>query len=210
MLNVLLVDDHEIVREGLKRVLSQALSEVSFFESGTGQSAMDTVRKEDIHIAILDINLPDKDGLELLKEIKLHRPSLPVLILSLYEERQYALRALKSGASGYLTKEMAGESLAAAVQKVLRGGIYISPALAERMGRDLIGQGSELPHETLSDREYEVLRLLSKGKSLTEIAGMLSLSDKTISTYRARMLQKLRLKTNAALIRYSLDHGLVE
>jgi two-component system, NarL family, invasion response regulator UvrY len=210
MLNVLLVDDHEIVREGLKRVLSQALNEATFFESGTGQSAMDTVRKEEIHIAILDINLPDKDGLELLKEIKLLRPSLPVLILSLYEERQYALRALKSGASGYLTKDMAGESLATAVQKVLRGGIYISPALAERMGRDLIGQGSELPHEALSDREYEVLRLLSKGKSLTEIAGMLSLSDKTISTYRARMLQKLKLKTNAALIRYSLDHGLVE
>lgn len=210
MLNVLLVDDHEIVREGLKRVLSQALSEVSFFESGTGQGALDAVRKEDIHLALLDINLPDKDGLELLKEIKLLRPTLPVLILSLYEERQYALRALKGGAAGYLTKEMAGDSLVSAVQKVVRGGIYISPALAERMGRDLIGQGYELPHEALSDREFEVLRLLSKGKSLTEISDILSLSDKTVSTYRARMLQKLKLKTNAALIRYSLDHRLVE
>ncbi|MDZ4855464.1 MAG: response regulator transcription factor [Nitrospirota bacterium] len=210
MLNVLLVDDHEIVREGLKRVLSLSLSEVSYFESGTGQGALDAMSKEEIQIAILDINLPDKDGLELLKEIKLLRPSVPVLILSLYEERQYALRALKGGAAGYLTKDMAGESLAAAVQKVLRGGIYISPSLAERMGRDLIGQGEALPHEALSDREYEVLRLLSEGKSLTEIAGMLSLSDKTISTYRARMLQKLKLKTNAALIRYALDHQLVE
>ena len=210
MLNVLLVDDHEIVREGLKRVLSLSLSEVSYFESGTGQGALDAMSKEEIQIAILDINLPDKDGLELLKEIKLLRPSVPVLILSLYEERQYALRALKGGAAGYLTKDMAGESLAAAVQKVLRGGIYISPSLAERMGRDLIGQGEALPHEALSDREYEVLRLLSEGKSLTEIAGMLSLSDKTISTYRARMLQKLKLKTTAALIRYALDHQLVE
>lgn len=210
MLNVLIVDDHEIVREGLKRVLSQSLSEVTFVDAGTGQSALDAVHKQELHIAILDINLPDKDGLELLKEIKLLRPNLPVLILSLYEERQYALRALKGGAAGYLIKEMAGELLAAAVQKVLRGGIYISPALAEHMGRDLIGQGNALPHEALSDREYEVLRFLAKGKTVTEIAEVLSLSDKTVSTYRARMLQKLNLKTNASLIRYALDHRLVE
>ena len=210
MLKILTVDDHMIVREGLQRVLSQALGEVTFGESGTGQGALDAVRKEEWSVVILDINLPDKDGLELLKEIKLLRPNLPVLILSLYEERHYALRALKSGASGYLTKEMAGELLAAAVHKALRGGVYISPTLAERMGRDLIGQGDASPHEALSDREYEVLRQLALGKSVTEISEVLSLSDKTISTYRARLLKKLRLKTNAALIRYALDHKLIE
>jgi two-component system, NarL family, invasion response regulator UvrY len=210
MLNVLIVDDHAIVREGLKRVLSESSGETTFTESSTGQGALDAVRREEFHIAVFDINLPDKDGLELLKEVKLIRPSLPVLILSLYDERHYALRALKGGASGYLTKETAGESLAAAVQKVLRGGIYISPTLAERMGRDLIGQNESLPHEALSDREHEVLRLLAKGKTVTEISDLLSLSDKTISTYRARMFQKLKIKTNAALIRYALDHQLVE
>ncbi len=210
MLSILLVDDHTVVREGLKRVLSESLEGASFLEAGTGRSALDAVRDNEIHVAVLDINLPDKDGLELLKEIKLLKPALPVLILSLYEEHHYALRALKNGAAGYLTKEAASESLTAAVLKVLRGGIFISPTLAERLGRELTGQKETTPLDSLSDREHEVLRLLAKGKSGTEIADILSLSIKTVSTYRTRMLEKLNLTTTAALIRFALDHKLVE
>lgn len=210
MSNILIVDDHSVVREGLIRVLSHSIGDATFGEAGTGQGALDAVQKQPWDLAILDINLPDKDGLETLKEIKLCKPNLPVLILTLYDERHYALRALKSGAAGYLTKDTAGELLATAVQKVLRGGVYISPTLAEWMGRSLVGQSESLPHEILSDREYEVLRLLAKGKSVSEISEMLSLSDKTISTYRTRMLQKLKLKTTAALIRYALDHKIIE
>ena len=208
MLNVLLVDDHSIVREGVKRVLDGALGKASCVECSTGQGGLDAVRKQTFDLVILDINLPDKDGLELLKEIKLLKPDLPILILSLYEERHYALRALKGGAAGYMTKEHAGEALPQAVQQILRGGIYISSTLAERLGRDLIGRGESQSHEALSDREQEVLRLLAKGKGVVEIADMLSLSDKTISTYKARLHKKLKLKTTAALIRYAIDHEL--
>lgn len=206
----MIADDHSVVREGLIRVLSRSIHDVTFGEACTGQGALDAVRRQAWDLVILDINLPDRDGLEMLKEIKLLKPNLPVLILSFYEERHYALRALKSGAVGYLTKDIAGELLATAVQKVLHGGVYISPTLAEWMGRGLIGQGEILPHEALSDREYEVLRFLAKGRSVTEIGELLSLSDKTISTYRARVLEKLKLKTTAALIRYALNQKIVE
>jgi len=210
MPTILITDDHSVVREGLIRVLSRSIHDATFGEACTGQEALDAVRKQTWDLVILDINLPDRDGLEMLKDIKLLKPNLPVLILSLYEERHYALRALKSGAVGYLTKDSAGELLATAVQKVLSGGVYISPTLAEWMGRGLIGRSENLPHEALSDREYEVLRLLAKGRGVTEIGEMLSLSDKTISTYRGRILAKLNLETTAALIRYALDHKIIE
>ncbi|MBX3237756.1 MAG: response regulator transcription factor [Nitrospiraceae bacterium] len=212
-LRILLADDHAIVRQGLKQLLEQELVSVQFSEVETGQGLMQAGQNHPWDLAIIDINLPDKNGLDALKEIKILRPELPVLILTLYPEAQYATRALRAGAAGYLTKSTAPAEITLAVDKVLAGGRYISASLAERLADELTRRATPAPtalHELLSDRELEVLRWIARGKTVTEIADQLSLSFKTVSTYRARLLEKLHLNTTADLIRYALDHHLVE
>lgn len=208
MIRILLADDHAVVRRGLKQIILEDLGQAVVGEVATGQGVLDSVRKESWDAIVLDISLPDKNGLDVLKEVKALRPSLPVLIFSTGLEDQYAVRALKAGAAGYLAKEIAEEELVAALKKVLQGGIYVSPSLAERLAGDASGKADSEPHHALSDREIEVLRLLAKGKTVSDIADQLSLSVTTISTYRARLLAKLKLKSTAALIRYALDHKL--
>ena len=210
MLRFLVADDHPIVRRGLKEVLADGFSGATIQEAETGQAALAAVRAEDFNAMILDLNLPDKPGLEVLKETKALRPGLPVLILSLHPEEQYALRALKAGAAAYLTKERAPDELLLALRKVLEGGRYVTSTLAEQLAGAIAGEQPDQEHHKLSDRELEVLCLLGQGKSVTDIAEHLSLSVKTVSTYRSRLLEKLHLATTADLIRYAMNHRLVQ
>ncbi len=207
---ILVVDDHALLRRGLIQVLAEDFDQATIIESSTGQEALDLIRNQEMDAIVLDINLPDKNGVEVLKEIKQMYPTLPVLILSLYAEEQYGLRVLKAGASGFLTKESAPEELVTAIKKVLSGGKYVSASFAEHLANDLIDETPNALHEILSDRELEVLCLIARGKKVSQISNELALSVKTVSTYRGRLLEKLRLKTTAELIRYALDHHLVE
>jgi len=207
---ILIVDDHEVVREGVKKIFSEKVGSIIFGEAGAAPEALRIVREQDWDVVVLDLSLGGRSGLELLKELKQIRPRLPVLILSMHPEEQYARRAFKAGAAGYVTKDSSRAELAEAVNKVAAGGNYITPALAEKLIVDLARGSNHLPHETLSDREFEVMQLIASGKALNEIATMLSLSDKTISTYRARVLEKTGLNTNAELIRYAIQNKLVD
>lgn len=209
MIRILIVDDHAIVRRGLRELLSDEFRGAAFGEAATAQQALEQVWKKEWDVALLDITLPGRSGLDLLKEVKAARPKLPVLILSVHPEDQFAVRVLKAGAGGYLTKESAPEELVNAVRKILAGGQYVSPTLAEKLALGLRRDSTRAPHETLSDREYEVMCCIASGKTVTEIAGELSLSPKTISTYRARILEKLGLKNNSEIIRYATGRGLV-
>ena len=209
MLRVLIADDHAITREGLKRILTDYPEAVHVGDAANAAQTLSMVRKNDWDLVLLDISLPDKSGLEVLKSIKKDRPALPVLVLSMYPVDQYALRVLKAGGSGYLTKESAPEQLLAAVRKVSEGGRFITPELAEHMARELAEGTPTLPHESLSDREFEVLRLIASGRTPTEIAGHLSLSVKTISTYRTRLLHKMGMRHNAELTHYAISNRLV-
>jgi len=207
---ILLVDDHAVVRDGIKRMFDDRPGTVSFGEADSPESALKLAENAEWDVVILDITLGDRNGLEVLREVRKVRPRLPVLILSMHSEEQYARRAFRAGASSYLTKDCSREELVAAVQKVSTGSKYITPALAEKLIIDLERGTEGPPHETLSDREYEVLRLIASGKTVGEIAGILSLSDKTISTYRARILEKMGMKTNAELTHYAIQNKLVE
>ena len=209
MINILIADDHAIVRRGLKQIVAEEPDMTVAGEAKTAQQVLDLVRKQQWDVVILDITMPGRSGLEVLKELKQERPKLPVLMLSMHPEEQFAVRALKAGAAGYLTKESAPEELVTALRKVLRGGKYVSPALAEKLAFALATASDRPPHETLSDREYEVLRLIASGKTVSEIAEQLSLSVKTISTYRTRVLEKMNLKNNAELMQYAVTHRLV-
>ena len=209
MTRVLIVDDHAIVRRGLRALLSDEFHGAAFGEASDAQQAMKEVRREKWDVALLDITLPGKSGLDLLKELKAARPRLPVLVLSAHPEDQFALRALKAGAEGYLTKDSAPEELVKAIRKVLAGGRYVSPTLAEKLASNVRKDFTRMPHETLSDREYEIMCLIASGKTVTEIAGDLSLSVKTISTYRTRILEKLGVKNSAAIVQYAIRNGLV-
>jgi len=209
MMRVLIVDDHAIVRRGLRALLSDELPGAAFGEASDAQQALKEMRRGKWDVALLDITLPGKSGLELLKELKAARPKLPVLVLSAHPEDQFALRALKAGAEGYLTKDSAPEELVKAIRKVLAGGRYVSPTLAEKLASNVRKDFTRLPHETLSDREYEIMCLIGSGKTVTEIAGDLSLSVKTISTYRTRVLEKLGVKNSAAIVQYAVRNGLV-
>jgi two-component system invasion response regulator UvrY len=206
MLRILTIDDHEVVREGIKGIF--AADAEGFGEARSGAEALDLVRDRDWDIAVLDISLGARSGLEVLKEIKQMRPRLPVLMLSMHAEAQYAIRAFKAGASGYVSKSSSRDELRAAILKVIRGGRYISPELAEQVVGDL-SASDKAPHETLSDRELEVLCLIASGKTVSEIAEHLALSDKTISTYRRRILDKMGMKTNAELTTYAIRDHLV-
>ena len=211
-MRILLTDDHALVRRGVANVLSQEIPDLAVTEAGTAQEALDAIRAAPWDLVILDVNLPDKNGLEALKDIKRSSPDLPVLILSLYPGAHYARRALKAGASGYITKDTAPEEVASAVRRILQGGRYVSASLAEQLAADLgtpSGEHREL-HERLSDRELEVLRLIGRGHTPTEIAEQLTLSIKTVSTYRVRILEKLERRTTAELIRFAVDHHLID
>ena len=211
MKRILLIDDHEVVRSGVKRIFDkQPSGEVVFGEASTPQAALHLVREREWDVAVLDLSLGGRDGLEVLKELKQIRPRLPVLILSMHSEELFARRAFKAGASGYITKDIPRSELIGAINKVIGGGTYVSPALAEGFVVDLRRGTDGPPHELLSDREFEVMRLIASGKTVSEIAQILSLSVGTISTYRMRILEKMEMKTNAELTRYALQNGLVE
>lgn len=210
MLRVLIVDDHEVLRDGVKRVLDRRPGELTFGEAGTADEALRLAREREWDVVVLDLSLGGRSGLEVLKELRQLRPRLPVLILSMHSEEQFARRAFKAGASGYITKDSPRAELAEAVRKVAGGGTYVSPALAEKLVFDLRRGDDRAPHELLSDREFEVLRLIGSGKTVGEIAHTLSLSDNTISTYRARILEKMGMKTNAELTHYAIQNKLVD
>jgi two-component system invasion response regulator UvrY len=209
MIRILIVDDHAILRHGLRSMLSDEFHGAAFGEASDAHQALEQLRKKAWDVALLDITLPGKSGLELLKELKIEWPKLPVLILSGQPEDQFAVRVLKAGAGGYLTKESAPEELAKAIKKIVAGGRYVSPALAEKLALEVKMDSTRLPHETLSDREYEVMSHIASGQTVTEIAKELSLSAKTISTYRTRVLEKLGVKNSAKIVQYAVQNGLV-
>jgi two-component system, NarL family, invasion response regulator UvrY len=208
-MRILLIDDHAVVREGLKLILADEFANAVFGEARNGQEALARVVKHHWDVAVLDVTMPGRNGVEVLREIKRLRPRLPVLILSMHPEDQFAVRMLRNGAAGYLTKEIAGDELVGAIRKVLAGKRYISPTLAERMASYLAIDVQKAPHERLSDREFQVTQMIASGKQVSEIARELSLSVQTISTYRARILQKMDLRNNAELTRYALEQGLL-
>jgi two-component system, NarL family, invasion response regulator UvrY len=208
-MRILIVDDHAVVRDGVKRVFEEQSAAV-FGEAGTAPEALKLAMEATWDVVVLDISLAGRNGLEVLKELKQIRPRLPVLILSMHSEEQYARRAFRAGAAGYITKDSSRAELAKAINKVIEGGRYVSPALAEKLVFD-IERATDAPlHEALSDREFEVMCLIASGKTVKEIAELLSLSDKTISTYRTRILEKMDMKTNAELTHYAIKNGLVE
>jgi len=208
-MNVLIADDHAIVRRGLKQILAETSDIVVAGEAADGREVLSKLSGADWDVLVLDINMPGRSGLDILRDIKLLRPRLPVLILSVHSEEQMATRMLKAGAAGYLNKESAPEELVVAIRKVQAGGKYVSAAQSERMISDMTTGTGRLPHELLSDREYEILCLIASGKTPSQIAKQLSLSVKTVSTYRARLLEKMNLQTSAQLTHYAIKNGLV-
>lgn len=210
MLKVLVADDHTLIREGLKKILKTAEDISVVLEAENAREVIEQIKKEDLDVVILDISLPGKSGLELLKDLKKDHPKLPVLILSMHPEDRFATRALKAGASGYVTKESAVEELIKAVRKVVQGKKYVSPGLAEKLAFDLGADAEKPPHENLSDREYQILCLIASGKTVRQIAGELFLSKSTVTTYRTRILEKMNMKTDAELIRYALQNQLID
>jgi two-component system invasion response regulator UvrY len=210
-INVLIADDHAIVREGLKQILADTADIVVAGDAQNGQEAVQLVRKKtEAHVLLLDISMPDRSGLEVLKQVKKEKPGIAVLMLSMHREDQYALRSLKAGASGYLNKQSAPAELVIAIRMVAAGKKYITPELAQTLANQLDEDQEIPPHETLSDREYQTLTLIASGKTVSDIAAELILSVKTISMYRSRLLQKMKLKNNAELTHYAIKNQLVE
>jgi two-component system invasion response regulator UvrY len=210
MIKILIADDHPVVRQGLKQILSEEPDMTVLGEAQNSQEVLELVREQDWDIVILDITMPDRGGLDVLKELKHERPKLPVLILSVHPEDQYGVRALKARASGYMTKDSAPEDLVNAIRKILRGGKYISLALGEKLAVYLETETEKPLHETLSDREFQVMLMIASGKKVSEIAKALSLGVKTIDTYRARILEKMKMKNNAELTHYAFKDKLIE
>ena len=209
MLRILIADDHTVVRKGLRQILLDEFPGAEIGEVADGGELVKKVMLGKWDVVVSDLSMPGRSGLEALQQIKLSHPDLPVLILSIHPEEQYALRALKSGASGYLSKDTAPDELVKAVQKVLLGKKYISQAIAEKLANTFSSDTSTMPHETLSDREFDVMKFLANGKSVSEIAEMLSLSVTTVSTYRARIMTKMNLKSNSDLTKYAIENSLL-
>ena len=210
MIRILTADDHAIVREGLKQILADSPNMQVVDEAESGEGTLEKIRTNDYDVVVLDISMPGKSGLEVLKEIKAVRPSLPILILTIHPEEQYAVRVLRAGASGYLTKESAPDELVNAIERVSSGKKYITPATAERLVNEL-GSSTEKPsHNLLSDREFEVMRMLALGRSVKQIAEKLEVSPKTISTYKYRIFEKMDLRSSAELARYAIENGLLD
>ena len=210
MIRVLIADDHAVVREGLKQIVTESADMTIAGEASNGHEVLDLARTRDCDVVLLDLAMPGKDGLDTLKELRLLRPELPVMILSVYPEDQYAVRLLRAGAAGYLTKESAPEELVTAIRKVSRGGRYVSETLGEQLALLLDSGTDRPPHETLSDREFRVMIMLASGKTVTEVADALCLSVKTISTYRSRALVKMNMRNNAEFSFYAVKHGLLD
>jgi two-component system invasion response regulator UvrY len=208
-MRILIADDHAVVRQGLKQILAAEFKQAVFGEASTGQQAMELAWRENWDVLVLDITMPGQNGLDVLKSIKKSRPRLPVLMLSMHPEDQFAVRMLKIGAAGYMTKESAPAELVGAVKKVVSGGRYVSPGLAEKMAAYLAIDVQSAPHERLSDREFVVLRLIASGKTVSTIAQELSLSVKTVSTYRTRILVKTGMQNSAELTHYAIQNQLV-
>lgn len=209
MLKILLADDHPVVRKGLKQIISETHDMVVGDEASNAQQVLNKVLKKDYDVVLLDISMPGRNGLEILGELKTNRPNLPVLILSVHPEEQYAVRALKVGASGYLTKSSAPEELIRAIRIVSSGRKYVSNSMAERLASRLLTNSEKPLHETLSNREHTVMCMIASGKTTKEIAQELGLSMKTISTYRSRILDKMEMNSNAQIIRYAIENKLV-
>jgi DNA-binding NarL/FixJ family response regulator len=209
MISVFIADDHAIVRQGLKQIVSDTADIRLAGEAATGQETLRLVRSEECDVLVLDITMPDISGFDILRALKQELPGLPVLVLSIHAEDQYAVRCLRAGAAGYLTKESAPEELVKAIRQIVAGGKYVSRGLAESLAMRLNETSDRPRHETLSDREFQVLQLMGAGKTATEIADALSLSVKTVSTYRGRLLKKLALKSNAEVIQYAIQNRLV-
>ncbi len=209
-IRVLIVDDHAIVREGLKQILADTNDLEVGGEAETSLEAIKLARQQPWDLVLLDISLPDRNGLETLQQLKKEHPSLNVLMLSMYREAQYAVRSLRSGAAGYLNKQSAPDQLVQAIRQVASGRKYISPELAEELASELSGDREALPHKSLSNREYQTLCMIAAGKTVSAIAETLSLSVKTVSMYRARLLEKMHFQNNSELTHYAIKHGLVE
>lgn len=209
MRRILIADDHAIVRRGIKDIILEAFPTAEITEVADAEELIHKVIKQNWDVVISDLSMPGRTGLEALQQIKIHSPKLPVLILSMHSEDQYAIRVLKAGAAGYLNKDMAPEELINAINKVLSGRKYITASIAEKLASNVNSNSDNLPHETLSDREFEVLKMIAAGKAVTDIGALLFLSVTTISTYRSRILAKMKLKTNADLTQYAIEHKLL-
>lgn len=209
-MHILIADDHAVVRRGLKEILDDALPGSRFSEAVSGDEVMSLMAASPVSVLVLDINMPGRSGLDVLRDIKRDYPRVPVIILSVQPEDQYAMRCLRAGAAAYVNKDSAPEELALALNKVLTGGRYVSPRLAEKLVAQFDEPADKPLHESLSDREHEVMRMIASGVPLTEIAGRLHVSVKTISTYRSRIMEKMQMKSNAEVTRYAMTHGLIE
>jgi len=211
MTRILLADDHDVVRQGLKQILMESIPEATFGEAPNGKEALRQAHTSSWDVVVLDISLPDRSGLEVLKELRRDCPGLPVLVLSMHPEEQFAVRVLRAGAAGYVTKKTASQELVAAVKKVLSGGKYVSASLAEKLAVavEISSRARGDPHERLSDREYQVFRMLAMGKTVKEIGEELSLTPQTVSTHRSRILDKMGMATNAELTQYAIQAGLL-
>ncbi|MDD5170705.1 MAG: response regulator transcription factor [Syntrophales bacterium] len=208
-IEILIADDHPIVRAGFNQVISEMQDMVVADEAANGQEVLNFVTKKDYDIILLDISMPGRNGLEIIKDLKAIKPKIPVMILSIYPEEQYAIRALRAGASGYMTKASAPHELISAIRKICQGGKYISASLAEKLTDYLNADSSKPSHELLSDREYQVMLMIASGKTVSNIAEELCLSVKTISTYRAHILEKMKLKNNAEITLYAVQNSLI-
>ena len=210
MIRVVIADDHTIVREGLKQLLSAAGDFEIVGEARDGHEALALVRAHDFDVLLVDLSMPGKGGMELIRQVKGEKPKLRILVLSMHAEHQYAVRAIKAGASGYLTKDSAAKELVSALRKVAAGGALISAEVAEQLARSAMPHAEGPPHASLSDREYQVFQLLVAGRSVSDIAEELNLSVKTVSTHKARLLEKMGLSNQAGLIHYAIRHGLAD
>ncbi|MCL4551027.1 MAG: response regulator transcription factor [Bacteroidetes bacterium] len=209
-MKIVIVDDHELVREGLKKVL---LKESGIQLAGEASNALELFKlleETEVDLVVLDITMPGRSGLDIISEIKNLNDKIRILILSMHPEERFALRALKAGASGYLSKEAAARELVSAIRKIMSGGKYISAALADHLVSNLDKEPGKLPHETLSNREFEIFRLIAKGKSVGQIAEELILSVNTVTSYRSRMMEKMNFSSNAEIVRYAIEHNLIE
>jgi DNA-binding NarL/FixJ family response regulator len=210
MIRIVVADDHTIVREGLKQLLSAAADLRVVGEAQTGHEVLERVRGLDFDVLLLDMSMPGRSGIELIKQVRAEKPGLRVLVLSMHQEQQYAVRAIKAGAAGYLTKESASAQLISAIRKVAAGGAFITEAVAEQLALGAMPQTERLPHEALSDREFQVFRRLTSGEAVSKIAEALSLSVKTVSTHKAHIMRKMSMSNPAELIRYAIRHRLID
>jgi two-component system invasion response regulator UvrY len=210
VINILVADDHAIVRDGLKQILARTGDLVAGGEAKNGQEVLRLVRESKWDLLLMDMSMPGRSGIDLIKQVKSERPRLPILVLSMHQEHQYAVRAIRAGASGYLNKDSASELLVSAIHKIVSGGVFVSETAAELLARETMGGADALPHTLLSDREFQVFNMIVQGRTVTDIAAELSLSVKTVSTHKMRVLEKMNLTNQAELVRYAIAHRLLD